>query len=189
MKPLSTRERKLVAIGLLVATFTLFWLALVRPIYGSFVANTDRRIELRQQYAQNERLIGQISGLRRAAEEQGKQQSLYALNAPNAEQAGERLKERLEASLEKAGGELRATESVDAPNGWVRARSTALVSNEQLTAWLGMLNNEQPYLAMESLTIVADRALNSGRLDLMDVKIEVSAILGKPAVLGKTNAR
>jgi general secretion pathway protein M len=183
MKPLSARERKLVAIGLLVAAFALFWLALVRPIYGSFVENAERRTELRQQYAQNERLIGQVSGLRFAAEEQGKLQTLYTLDAPNAEQAGELLKARLEASLEKAGGELRATESVDASNGWVRASATALVSNDQLTAWLGMLNNEQPYLAMETLTIVADRALNSGRLDLMDVKIEVSV------VMGKTNAR
>jgi type II secretory pathway component PulM len=183
MKQLSARERKLLAIGLLVAVFAIFWLGLVRPIYGSFVANADRRIELRQQYVQNERLIGQISALRRAAEKQGRLQTLYALDAPNAEQAGERLKARLEASVEKAGGELRATESVDAPNGWVRARATALVSNDQLAAWLSMLNNEQPYLAMETLSIVADRALNSGRLDLMDVKIEVSA------VLGKTNAR
>lgn len=183
MKPLTARERKLAAIGLLVAAFALVWLGLVQPIYGSFAANAERRVELRLQYAQNERLIARIAGLRQAAEKQRSLRTLYVLDSPNAEQAGERLRERLEASLEKAGGELRATESVDAPTGWVRASATALVSNEQLTTWLGLLNNEQPYLAMESLTIVADRALNSGRLDLMDVKIEVSV------VLGQTNAR
>lgn len=179
MKQLTAREQKLAAIGLLVAAFALVWLGLVMPVYGSFAANADRRTELRLQYVQNERLIARTSALRRAAEEQRRLKSLYALDAPNTEQASERLKERLEASLVKAGGELRATESIEAPAGWVRASATALVSNEQLAAWLALLNNEQPYLAMESLTIVADRALNSGRLDLMDVKIEVSIVLGQ----------
>lgn len=179
MRPMSARERKLVAIGLLVAAVALIWLGLVQPIYGSFANNAERRTELRLQYAQNERLIARTSALRRAAEEQKRLRVLYSLDAPNAEQAGELLKERLEASLEKVGGELRTTENVDAPSGWVRASATALVSNDQLTVWIGLLNNEQPYLAMESLTIVADRALNSGRLDLMDVKIEVSIVLGQ----------
>lgn len=179
MKPMSARERKLVAVGLLVALIALLWLGLVQPIYGSFATNADRRAELRLQYIQNERLIARMSALRRAAEEQKRLRQLYALDAPNAEQGGELLKERLEASLAKAGGELRVTESVDAPSGWVRASATALVSNDELAAWISTLNNEQPYLVTESLTIVADRALNSGRLDLMDVKIEVSIVLGQ----------
>jgi type II secretory pathway component PulM len=183
MKPLSARERKLVAIGLLVAAFALFWLGLVQPILGGFADRSEQRNQLANQYAQNERLIDRMTGLRRAAEDQRRLRTVYALDAANAEQASDKLKERLEASLEKAGGELRATETIEAPSGWVRASATALVSNEQLAVWLGMLNNEQPYLVLESLNIVADRALNTGRLDLMDVRIETSV------VLGQTNAR
>ena len=177
MKPLTARERKLVAIGLLFAAFAIFWLGLVSPIYGIFSANAERRAELQQNYTQNERLIARITSLRRTAEEQRSFQSQYTIKAANAEQAGELLKERLETSLSKVGGELRSTESDTAQSGWAQASATALVSNEQLMAWLTMLNNEQPYLVVESLNIVADRALNSGRLDLMDVKIEVSIII------------
>jgi type II secretory pathway component PulM len=183
MKPLSTRERKFVAIGLLVAVFALVWLGALQPILGGFTARAEQQTLLANQYAQNERMIDRMAGLRRVAEDQRRLGTLYALDAANAEQASDKLKERLAASLEKAGGELRASETIDAPDGWVRVSATALVSNEQLAAWLGMLNNEQPYLVMESLTIVADRALNTGQLDLMDVKIETSI------VLDQTNAR
>jgi len=183
MKPLSSRERKLVAIGLLIAALALVWLGLVQPIAGGFASRAGQREQLATQYAQNERLIARIAGLRRVAEEQRRSRSAFAIDAPNAEQASERLKERLEASLLKAGGELRATESVEAPPGWARASITALVTNEQLVDWLGRLANEPPYLSMESLTVGADRALNSNRLDLLDVKLEAAI------PLGNTNAR
>jgi len=188
MKPLSPRERKLVAAGLLVAAFALLWLAIVQPIISGFSERDDRRESLIAQYQQNERLIGRIGALRRAAEDQNRLRSVYAIAAPDAVQGGERLKERLELSLEGAGGELRASESVDAPAGWVRASASALVSNQQLVAWLARLGNYPPYLVIESLTVGADRAVNSNRLDLMDVKIEASIPLGQNAA-GASNPR
>lgn len=183
MKPLSARERKLVAVGLLIAVFALFWLGMVQPLYSVFATNAERRVELQQNYRQNERLIARISTLRRAAEEQQKIQWQYAIKAQNADQASELLRARLESSLAKVGGELRSTESIDASAGWAQASATALVSNEQLAEWISLLNKQQPYLVVESLNIVADRALNSGRLDSMDVKIEVSI------AINPTNAR
>ena len=55
-----------------------------------------------------------------------------------------------------------------------RASASAVVSNGQLLDWLAGLTAQQPYLVLESVTIGADRALNSNRVDLMDVKIEAS---------------
>lgn len=178
MKPLSARERRLVAIGILIALIALAWLAAVKPVLDGFGIRADRRIELTAQYGQNERLIARIGALRRAAEESAKLRREFAIDAPSPEQASERLKERLEAALTKSGGELRATESAEAPAGWVRASASAVVTNDQLVKWLAILTREAPYLAMESLTISADRALNSNRLDLMDVQIEASIPFG-----------
>lgn len=180
MRPLSPRERRVVAIGLLVLAIAILWIALVQPIATSFAGRAEQREQLALRYAQNERLIGRIAALRRTAEAQRRQASAFAIAAPNAEQASERLKERLAASLLKAGGELRSSESVEARPGWVRASISAVVSNDQLVAWLGQLSNEPPYLAMESLTIGADRAINSNQLDLLDVKLEASIPLGAP---------
>jgi type II secretory pathway component PulM len=183
MKAMTARERKLVAIGLLVAAFALLYLGLIQPILGGFADREARREQLRVQFSQNERMIARIATLRRTAEAQRELLPLYSLRAPNSEQAAERLKERLGETLTKAGGQLSATNSVDAMPGWVRASGAGQMSHEQLVTWLGMLRNDQPYLAMESLTVVADRALNSGRPDLMDVTLETSI------PFSQTNAR
>lgn len=188
MKPLTARERRLVAVGLLVALVALAWLGVVQPILAGFDTRAERRDSLILQYGQNERLIARIPALRRAAEQSRDMRREFAVDAANAEQASERLKERLEAALAKAGGELRATESAEAPAGWVRAGASATVSNDQLVRWLAALRNEPPYLAMESLTISADRALNSNHLDLMDVQVE-AAIPFAPLAAGARPAR
>lgn len=179
MKPVTARERKLVAIGLLVGLIGLVWLGVVQPIINGFGERAERRETLVGQYSQNSRLIARIGLLRRAAEDQRKRSGAYAIFAPNAEQASELLKERLEASLIKAGGELRSTESVETRQGWVQASAAAAVSNDQLVRWLGLLGTEEPFLSMESLTVAADRALNSNRPDVMDVKLEASIPLGE----------
>jgi general secretion pathway protein M len=174
MKPLTPRERKLVAVALLLGVIALVWLGVIQPLLGGFAERAERRTELADQYSQNERLIGRIGQLRRVAEEQRRQRTAFALPAPDAGQAAELLKERLAAALDKSGGELRGTEAVETRAGWARASASAVVSNGQLLDWLAGLTAQQPYLVLESVTIGADRALNSNRVDLMDVKIEAS---------------
>lgn len=180
MKPLSARERKLVAVLLLLGVIALAWLVAVQPLLGGFAARAERTQELADQYAQNERLIARIPQLRRAAEDQRKQRAAFALAAPDAGQAAEMLKERLETTLTAGGGELRGTEAVETRPGWARASVNAVVSNGQLIDWLGALSARQPYLVLESLTIGADRAINSNHADLMDVKLEASIPLSSP---------
>lgn len=180
MKPLSARERKLVAAALLLGAIALAWLAVAQPLLGGFSARAERRQELADQYAQNERLIARIPQLRRTAEDQRKQRAAIALAAPDAGQAAELLKERLETALTASGGELRGTEAIETRPGWARASASGVVSNDQLVGWLGSLSAQQPYLVLESLTIGADRAINSNHADLMDVKLEASIPLSSP---------
>ncbi len=128
-------------------------------------------------YAANERLIARIPGLLRAAEKVEARKALFGVAAPDAAQGGEMLRERLEASLAAARGELRTSEVLEGEAGWVRASATGVVSNDQLVAWLAAIANQPPYLSVESLTVGADRAINSNRLDLMDVRIEATTPL------------
>lgn len=174
MKPLTLRERRLVAIGLLIALLAFVYLGVVTPLLSGFAERAERRDTLSAQFAQNERMIARIAGLRRTAETLSRDQSRFTLAAPNAEAAGERLKERLGSALERAGGELRSTETVEAPQGWTRAAAAGQMTNDQIVTMLERLQNEPPYLAIEALTIIADRALVSGKLDRMDVKLEAS---------------
>jgi type II secretory pathway component PulM len=173
-RSLSSRERQLVAIAILLMLITLVYLGFLQPLIGGFAARSEARVQLVAQYANNDRLIGRIPSLVRAAQAQKQSASLFSLSAPNAEQAGEALKEKMSAHIEKAGAELGAVEALETRSGWVAAAAQARMTNAQLVQVLGKLQSEQPYLAFEALNISADRAVVSGKLDVMDVRIETS---------------
>ena len=180
MRPISSRERKLVAIGLLVALIAAVQLGIVAPILDGFAARAARREELLLRYQHNERTIASIARLRRKAERQGAELGRFTLSAATAELAGELLKERLQRTIESAGGEFRSSDEVTAPTGWIRARADCELTLDQMTRLLRQLQNEPPYLVVESLTVSADKALLSGQPGPMDVRIE-AAIPYRPA--------
>jgi type II secretory pathway component PulM len=174
MNQLTPRERKLAAIGLAVAALALVWLAVIGPLLLGFAERASQRERLIAQYLQNERMIARTSALRRAAEKQAQGAADFVVSARDADAAAELLKTRLADSLTRAGGELRASEGVEAQPGWVRASVSGVVSYPHLVVWLDRLSNEPPYLVVESLSVAADRAINSNHLDLMDVQLEAS---------------
>ena len=174
MKQMTPRERRLVAIGLLVAALAVVWLGLIQPLRAGFADRAERRAELAAQHARNQRLIARTASLRRTAEALRDRQSEFAVRAPDAEQGAEILRQRLEDSLTRAGGQLRSSETAEAPAGWVRASLSAESSHEQMIDLLQRLQTETPYLVIESLSIGADRALNSNRADLLHVKLEAA---------------
>ncbi len=70
MTSLSDRERRLVAILILIALIALGWLAIVSPILSGFEARAAERERLTLVQASNERLIDNVARLRRTAEAQ-----------------------------------------------------------------------------------------------------------------------
>lgn len=174
MKPLTARERRLVAVAIALALAALAWLGLVRPVLGGFVERTQQREQLAARFEQNERMIARIAMLRRAAEQQRRSAADFALPAASAEEGAELLRVRLGESLTAAGGELRSGEPIEAPAGWVRASAGGVMSYAQMVAWLERLGRERPYLVIETLVVGADRSINSNRLDQLDVNVEAS---------------
>lgn len=174
-KPMTARERRLVAILLLVAMCAFLWLGVVAPVMHGFAARADERARLAQSYANNVRLIDRIGALRATAEQQRMRARDYAIRAGQPDAAGEMLRKRLSDAITRSGGQLRLVQGTVAPAGWVRAVAQAQMSHTQLIALLDTLGTTPPYIVFETLDIAADRAVVSGTLDLMDVKIEISA--------------
>jgi Type II secretion system (T2SS), protein M len=175
MTNLSPRERRLVAIVLLLAFIALLWLGIISPLIDGFSTRAEERIKLQTQFAHNERTISTIASLRRSIEQQRLNTVDYRTPGDTVIDATEALKERLGTLVTADGGELRAVQDLSDRPGWARVWAEARLTLPQLITALTKVQNQPPYLAVNGVTVSADRALQSGKLDQMDVRIEVSS--------------
>ncbi|MEO0031001.1 MAG: hypothetical protein RIS94_759 [Pseudomonadota bacterium] len=175
MRPLSPRERKLVAVLILVGAIALVLLAVIGPIVDGFAARDRQRMLLGQTFHANERRIGAIDALQAEAERQQSAMQALLMTAPNADEAGEALRERIEAVAEAEGAQVKASEALPADGTWARAAIDARMSHAQLATILARLNALRPALATDAMTVIADDALTNYKSDLIDVRLEASA--------------
>lgn len=175
MRPLTSRERKLIAVLILVLAVSLVLTIVIGPGVSGFTERAARRAALVQTFHANERRIGSLNALQAEAERQPGQMRALLLAAPDADEAGEALRERIEIAAQDAGGDIKASEAVPAEQGWARAAIDARMSHAQLATLLARLNALKPALAVDSLTVIADDALTNTRSDLLDVRLEATA--------------
>lgn len=172
MRPTTAREKRLVAIGLLVLAVALVWLLGIAPIAAGFAERDARRERLLLEYRHNTRSIAAIPRLRRQAERQSEALAGFVLAAPDSAAATQLLRERIERVVTEAGGEFLAGEDADAPAGWVAVRAGARLTLDQLARTLSRLGDEPPWLVIDALDVSADQALVNGRLNPMEVSFE-----------------
>lgn len=181
MRPFSLRERKLVAVLILLALIGLCYLLIVGPIASGFAARAEFRQQLGLRYAHNQRTIAAVPRLRRQAERQRAAVSAFVIEVRSIEAGREQLKQRLQQDIGRIGGELREPRDAEGRPGWARAGVSARLTLAQLTRLLAELQNQPPYLVVESLTVGADDALVTGQSSLMDVELDVSIPLRRAA--------
>lgn len=174
MRPTSPRERKLVALLILVALIAILWFAIVAPISAGFSARSQQRDQLNLRYLHNQRTIASVPRLRRQAEDARRNIETYVIRAPGAEAGREVLKERVQRIVERSGGEVRGSGDAEAQAGWARATITARMSLPQLVSTLDQLQNTPPWIIVENLSVEANDALVTGQSSAMDVHIEIA---------------
>lgn len=172
MRATTARERRLIAVALLVLAVALVQLLVVAPILGGFAARAARRDQLLLEYRHNVRAIASIPRLRRQAEGQRETVARFALDARSPEQAHQLLRERIERVVTQVGGEFEAGEDADAPAGWVGVRTAARMTLDQFARVLARLQDDPPWLVVTALDVSADQALVNGRLNPMEVSFE-----------------
>lgn len=169
---MSRRERRMIAIGLLVAALGLGWLLMVRPLLAGFSARAEERLMIANDIARSQRIIDSEGFWRRQSRSQREDAERYALAAPDAEFAAEAARDRVVRAF--AGATIRGIRSIAAPPGFVRLRADVSLDNAQLVAALRRLQTGQPIAPVTSLTVVADEAFVTGRLGQMDAAVEIS---------------
>ena len=130
MRALTARERRLVALGLLLLAIGLVYLAVIGPIVGGFVDRDAQRKQLELTLLRNQRLMAALPVWRATAEAQRKTAPRFAIDAPSEQLAVEALKERLTRLATDEGFALTGVEDLqaDAPAGTVKSNSGALKS-------------------------------------------------------------
>jgi hypothetical protein len=181
MNNLSQRERRLVAVLLLFALVALLAYGIVLPIFDGFSARAEARAALLETYARDERAVGQIDSVRRAAEAQRRDLARFRLVGDSVAAVSDQLKERVAATITATGGDLRSVEDIAAAANSIRVRADAHLTNAQLVAAITALEGSEPLLVVETLTVAADDAIQSGRSGPMDVRLEISGSYPAPA--------
>jgi type II secretory pathway component PulM len=179
MTSLSDRERRLIAILILIALIALGWLAILSPILAGFEARAAERERLALVQASNQRLIDNVARLRRQAEAQHADMAQYHLIAPTPEAAAEQLKDQLSALIGAAGGEVRALQDIESAEGRIVLRIEARLADGQVARLLERLMNAQPLLVVRALSVSAPAALGPDRSAPssrnLDIRLDVSA--------------
>jgi len=182
MRPLQTRERRLLAIGLLAAALGLVWLVIVSPVVGGFFARAAERRELISAYQRNQRVMAQVRVWRALGDEQRNNASRFAVTAPSQQLAAEAVKDRLAKLAADEGFTISALSDLaaDAPTGKIRLRADLQLTLPQLYESLRRLETEGSYVVVEYLAVSADRALATGRSSPLAVRLEITAAYRPP---------
>lgn len=177
MNSLNPRERRLLAVAVLIGVVAAGWLGLFSPLIGGFVARQAQRQALLATYQRDQRLLDAIPAWRAEAEMQKKTQGAYAVEAPSQLQAQEALKQRLGAAVTAAGASAPMVQDLqaDLPSGWIGARADAQLTLAQLNSSLRRLESEEPFVVVDYLSINAERSFRSGHAGPLDVRLELSA--------------
>lgn len=177
MNGLSDRERRLIAILILVAVIAFGWLVVLSPIISGFETRAAERERLALVQASNQRLIDNIARLRRQAEAQKADSPRFHIIAPTPEAAAEALKDRVSALVTAGGGEVRALQDIEAGEGRIELRIEARLGEGELVALLERLRNAEPLLIVTALSVAAPGANPSAASSSpdLDVRIDVAA--------------
>jgi type II secretory pathway component PulM len=179
MTNLSDRERRLVAILILIALIALGWLAVAAPILSGFETRAAERERLALVQASNQRLIDNVAQLRRQAEAQRADRARFHLIAPSRDAAAEQLKDRVSSLIGDAGGEVRALQDVETAEGRIELRIEARVADAALARLLERLQNAEPLMVVRALSVAAPNAAGANVSSLssrnLDIRLDVSA--------------
>jgi general secretion pathway protein M len=176
MNGLTARERRLVAVAILLAVIAAAWIAVVSPLMAGFAAREAERQSLLAEYQRDQRLIASIPGLRAQAEAQKRNAAAFALTAPSQLQAQEALRQRIIAAMTATGAGAPTVQDVqaDLPAGWIGARAEVQLTRGQLNETLRVLENEEPYVVVDYISIDAEQAFRTGHASPLDVRLELS---------------
>jgi hypothetical protein len=180
MNGLALRERRLIAVALLLALVAVAWLGIVRPVTGGFADRAEQRANLLDDYARNARVIRSYRRLRAEAQAQARSASAFEIAAASPAAAGEAARDRLGRDLAASGASVHAVREQTSSAGTVRLRADFQIGLAGLTTLLRAVHDQAPSGRVDGLSIAADAAAAPGRPSTLEVRLDVSFAYAAP---------
>jgi hypothetical protein len=180
MTTLTLRERRLIALALLLLVILVLLLGILMPILDGFKSRSDVRDQYYSQMTRNDRSINNLSTWRRQANSQKQEAARFAILAPTRSAALDRFREDMLQFFVKNGATVRSAQDMPSIEGWLKLRIDTQMSLTQLTDCLKRLQQSQRVAVVDAITISADRAFTNGRLSPMDIRLEISIPYSSP---------
>ena len=178
MNGLALRERRLIAVALLLALMAVVWLGIVRPVIGGFADRAEQRATALDDYARNARVIRSYRRLRAEAQAQARSAPGLEIVALTPAAAAEAARDRLGRDLAACGASVHAVREQPATAGSVRLRADFQIALAGLTTLLRRVHDQAPPGAVDSLSIAATAA--PGRPSALEVRLDVSFAYAAP---------
>jgi hypothetical protein len=167
-------ERRLIALGLLVAVLVGVCFGLVAPVMRGFAERGAERERLADDLSRGRRLIAEAGYWRDQALRLRRDDDRFQLSAPNAEGVARLSMEPISAAIQTPGGVLKSLREQPPAPGQARLRVEAQLTLTQLIASLKLLEGQKPFLVIEGLAIAADPATAAGQLSPLEVRIDLA---------------
>lgn len=174
MNGLTLRERRLVALAILVGLVAASWFAIAQPILNGFAERREARAAARDELGRNARLIADFGAARTRSAALPRIEAVYAIQAPSPAAAAQTARDRLARLVAAGSGTLQATRDQAAPPDLVRLQADLRIPYAGLAGLLRGLESDRPFAVVEALSIAAAEAPIAGAATPLQVRLEVS---------------
>ena len=183
MNGLALRERRLIAVALLLALVAVAWLGIVRPVMDGFADRADRRASALDDYTRNARVIRSYRRLRMEALAQARDAIAFEIVAPSPAAATELARDRLGRDLAASGASVHAVRQQPSGPATVRLSADFQISLAGLNTLFRRVHDQAPSGIVDSLSVAADSVAANGaavRPSLLEVRLDVSFAYAAP---------
>lgn len=177
MRPLSPRERRLAAVGILIGVAGLGWQFGIAPLIDGYIQRAEDRAALTAEYERNDRILAGLPGWRTEAQAQTATARAFAVAAPNQQVAVGLISQRIARGVKLAGGVVQETRLVADKTSadWVHVHSDLQLTMGQLYAVLMRIQSEEPYVVVGYLSVETRPNPNPSEPQNMDVRMDIFA--------------
>jgi uncharacterized protein YggE len=179
MIDISARERRLLALAILVLVVAVIWVAGVAPILNGFAARQEARDAAIETLRHNARGIADYSDVRLQLEDVRRTVPNWAVQASSRPAATDLARRRISQAVADSGGVLDALRDQPGQANLIRLQVDARIDLNGLQTLLRHLENDRPAGVVNSISVAAADAttaqpVSSPSVSSLQVRLDVS---------------